>query len=168
MRRETMRRISFAAGIAAAALVLAGCGQNIQIAETGEVTADTPASLAERYVQGLYVRSNVAAGRSVLSQEYPELLYEMELEDKDGNAVVFADLGEDEKREFAEFWEQSTVSELADKRLPLWTRRFVPPPALETRWSVRSPSPQGTTVHLRKKRKSAVQTSPAQSARART
>ena len=70
--------------------------QNIQIAETGEVTADTPASLAERYVQGLYVRSNVAAGRSVLSQEYPELLYEMELEDKDGNAVVFADLGEDE------------------------------------------------------------------------
>ncbi len=110
-----MRRISFAAGIAAAVLVLAGCGQNIQIAETGEVTADTPASLAERYVQGLYVRSNVAAGRSVLSQEYPELLYEMELEDKDGNAVVFADLGEDEKREFAEFWEQSTVSELADK-----------------------------------------------------
>ena len=88
--------------------------------------------------------------------------------DKDGNAVVFADLGEDEKREFAEFWEQSTVSELADKRLPLWTRRFVPPPALETRWSVRSPSPQGTKVHLRKKRKNAVQTSPAQSARART
>lgn len=28
-----MRRISFAAGIAAAVLVVAGCGQNIQIAE---------------------------------------------------------------------------------------------------------------------------------------
>ena len=110
-----MKRGSFAAGIMTAVLVLAGCGQNIQIAEPEKVTVDTPISLAERYVQGLYVRSNVAAGRSILSQEYPEFLYEMELEDKDGNIITFANLGDDEKKEFAKFWNQTTINEVANK-----------------------------------------------------
>lgn len=94
---------------------LASCNRDIIIEENATKNTQSPYVIAEDYVRNLLIRNNVAVGRSVYSDEYPEFLYTEDIVDENGNTMLFADMSDEEKASFMSLWERTTVAEVAEK-----------------------------------------------------
>lgn len=96
-------------------LILSGCNNIINKGSLDSTSEISPESLAGEYVDILRKQSNIANSRAVSSAEYPDILYDLEIEDDDGNPILFADMSDSEKQMFYEFWKSEYISELSEK-----------------------------------------------------
>lgn len=94
---------------------LLSCTPDMEIKQTNDTSKKTTSDIATDYVKNLYIRNNVATGRSIYSEEYPSFLYEEDIEDTNGNKILFSEMTDEEKKVFFEIWEKTYISELAEK-----------------------------------------------------
>lgn len=91
---------------------LLSCTPDMKTNQFNDNSEKTTSEIATDYVKNLYIRSNVAAGRSIYSEEYPAIIFEESIEDKNGNRILFSEMTDEEKRIFFEIWEKSYISDL--------------------------------------------------------
>lgn len=91
--------------------VFIGCRNNISI---NSYEQSEPETVAEAYISKI-ISVDSMFSRSVKTDLYPDFLYEMEIEDEEGNKIEFSEFSEEEKNIFFEDWKKDYTEELTKK-----------------------------------------------------
>lgn len=91
--------------------VFIGCRNNISI---NNYEQSEPETVAEAYISKI-ISVDSMFSRSVKTDLYPDFLYEMEIEDEEGNKIEFSEFSEAEKNIFFEDWKKDYTEELTKK-----------------------------------------------------
>lgn len=94
-----MKKIIFSAAFLC---VFIGCRNNISI---NNYEQSEPETVAEAYISKI-ISVDSMFSRSVKPDLYPDFLYEMEIEDEEGNKIEFSEFSEAEKNIFFEDWKK--------------------------------------------------------------
>lgn len=112
-----MKKVFF---ITLLALLLNACNQSNfltdeDISEIDFSSASTSYSIAENYYQNKIKLDQMTTERNVSSSSFPSFLYDLDIEDKEGNPVSFSELSDNEKSIFFSVWKKESIQQLAEK-----------------------------------------------------
>lgn len=107
-----MKKFSFGVVVGVVLLLFVGCMNNIDL--QNDKKEKTPKVIAENYVEKIISMDKIFS-RAVNTEEYPDFLYEIEIEDENGNEIKFAEMSDEDKSLFFENWKTLYTEELTEK-----------------------------------------------------
>ena len=96
--------------------IAVGCSLGVRTEENQISVSNDPSIIAKEYVQKMISFDELTSSRSASNDyDYPDLIYMLEIEDEDGNPILFEDMSDAEKVAFYSYWQEQTVQELTEK-----------------------------------------------------
>jgi len=99
--------------IVMAVFMALSCKNNVNVLQNQK--NESSLSTSEAYLTKLIALDSMCSEMVVDDEEYPSILRCFELEDDEGNTFKFADLTDEEKKEFYEGWKEAYVKQLEEK-----------------------------------------------------
>ncbi|MBR6079038.1 MAG: hypothetical protein IKP60_02640 [Treponema sp.] len=101
--------------VATFCMCILGCRNGIDTDSVTYIGEKDSKSIATDYVKKIFSLNNVAASRSAEGNEYPEFLYELQIEDAQGNPIYFKNMPDEEKEAFSKYWTEQTIENISKK-----------------------------------------------------
>lgn len=99
-------------------LGLAGCSNLSNVTksiETAESESKTNRQIASEYIENKLKIDEVCNARAAKNDDYPSFLNNIDIVDKEGNKILFADFTEEEKQVFYSIWKEALLNSLVEK-----------------------------------------------------
>lgn len=92
------------------------CNLNVFEGELPDEMDYTPRTIASKYLEKMITIDGFNDSRTAMyGDEFPSFLAELDIEDAEGNKLLFSDMEEKEKEAFFEYWKEQVLNEMTEK-----------------------------------------------------